>query len=217
MKFSVKTLTRVMEMVLKKKTKASPSQFLSRVQRRNRRFWEWFGIIPKMNCWTLRDVDAQPATKRLILSTATIFFDPLGLIAPIIPPFKIMFQKLCKAGRDWDELLDTYLHRQWQTILMNLRQAGRVSFNRCYAEALNGYKVKSVQLHCFADASERYYGAAVYMRVEYESKVECQMISSKTRVAPLAKQTIPRLELLSNLAASTLLKSVSLCLTEQIV
>ena len=51
--------------------------------------------------------------------------------------------------------------------------------------------------------------AAVYMRVEYESKVECQIISSKTRVAPLAKQTIPRLELLSNLAASRLLKSVS--------
>ena len=34
-------------------------------------------------------------------------------------------------------------------------------------------------------------------------------MSSKTRVAPLAKQTIPHLELLSNLTASRLLKSVS--------
>ena len=159
---------------------------------------------------TLGDVDAQPATRRLVLSTATRFFDPLGLIAPIILPFKIMFQKLCKAGRDWDELLDTELHHQWQTTLLDLRQAGRISFKRCYAEGLNGDKaVQSVQLHCFADASERAYGAAVYMRVEYESRVECQIISSKTRVAPLAKQTIPRLELLSNLAASRLLKSVS--------
>ncbi|XP_068734412.1 uncharacterized protein [Montipora capricornis] len=33
-------------------------------------------------------------------------------------------------------------------------------------------------------------------------------VSLKTRVAPLAKQTIPRLELLSNLTASRLLKSV---------
>ena len=47
------------------------------------------------------------------------------------------------------------------------------------------------------------YGAVVYMRVEYEAKVKCQIVSSKTRVAPLAKQTIPRLELLSNLTASS--------------
>ena len=158
---------------------------------------------------TLGDVDAQPATRRSILNTTTKFFNPLGLIAPIILQFKIMFQKLCKDGRDWDELLDTDLHHQRQTILLDLRQAGRVSFKRCYAEGLNGDKVKSVQLHCFTDASERACGAAVYMRVEYESKVECQIISSKTRAAPLAKQTIPRLELLSNLAASRLLKSVS--------
>ena len=103
-----------------------------------------------------------------------------------------------------------------------MRQAGRVSFKRCYLEGLNGDKVKSVQLHCFADASERDYGAAVYRRVEYESTVECQIISSKTRIALLPKQTIHRLELLSNLAASRLLKSMSqaseavrMCLTGQ--
>ena len=47
------------------------------------------------------------------------------------------------------------------------------------------------------------------MRVEYESTVECEIVASKTRVAPLDKQTIPRLELLSNLTASRLVKSVS--------
>ena len=65
---------------------------------------------------TLGDVDAQPARRRLILSTATKCFDPLGLIAPIILQFNIMFQKLCKDGRDWGELFDTDLHHQWQTI-----------------------------------------------------------------------------------------------------
>lgn len=49
----------------------------------------------------------------------------------------------------------------------------------------------------------------VYIRVEYEARVECQIVSSKTRVAPLAKQTIPPLDLMSNLTASRLLKSVS--------
>ena len=48
----------------------------------------------------LEGVDVQPATRRLILSTATRFSDPLRLISPVILPFKIMFQKLCKAQRD---------------------------------------------------------------------------------------------------------------------
>ena len=58
----------------------------------------------------LEGVDVQQATRRLILSTATRFFDPLGLISPVILPFKIMFQNLCKAQRDWDELVDTELN-----------------------------------------------------------------------------------------------------------
>ena len=136
---------------------------------------------------TLGEGDAKLLTKRLTLSTATRFFDPLGLIAPVIPPLKMMFQKLCKAGKDWDELVDAELNHQWLTTLSDLRQTGRVSFKRCYAGGLNGHKVKSLQLHCFADASERAYGAVVYMRVE----VKCQIVSSKTRFALLAKQTIP--------------------------
>ena len=147
--------------------------------------------------------------EKLILNTATRFFDPLGLIAPVILPFKMMFQKLCKAGKDWDELVDAELNHQWLATLSDLRQAGKVSFKRCYAKGLNGDKVKSVQLHCFADASEKAYGAVVYMRVEYETRVECQIVSSKTGVAPLTKETIPRLELLSNLTAARLLNSVS--------
>ena len=84
-----------------------------------------------------------------------------------------------------------------------------MSFKRCYAEGLGGNEVKSLQLHCFADASEKAYRAVVYMRVEYEARVECGIVASKTRVAPLDKQTIPRLELLFNLPASRLVKSVS--------
>jgi len=93
--------------------------------------------------------------------------------------------------------------------LSDLRQAERVSFKRCYAERLNGNDMNSVQLHRFADASEKACGAVVCMRAEFESRVECQIVASNTRVAALAKQSIPRLELLSNLTASRLVKSVS--------
>ena len=103
----------------------------------------------------LEGVEVQPATRRLILSTATRFFDPLELIPPVILPFKIMFQKLCKAQGDWDELVDSELNQEWLSTLADLRLAGRVSFKRCYAEGLGGNEVKSPQLHCFADAPEK--------------------------------------------------------------
>ena len=86
---------------------------------------------------TLGDADAQLATRRLILSTATRFFDPLGLVAPVILPFEMMCQKLCKAGKDWEELVDAELNHQRLATLSDLRQAGRVSFKRGYAEGLN--------------------------------------------------------------------------------
>ena len=106
----------------------------------------------------LEGVEVQPATRILILSTATRFFDPLGLISRVILPF----QKLCKAQRDWEELVDTELNQEWLSTLSNLRLAERVFFKRCYAEGLGGNEVKSLQLHCLADASEKAYGAVVY-------------------------------------------------------
>ena len=46
--------------------------------------------------------------------------------------------------------------------------------------------------------------------------MKCQIVSSKTGVAPLAKQIIPHLELLSNLTASRLVKSVSQALYDDV-
>ena len=111
----------------------------------------------------LEGVKVQPATRRLIHTTATRLFDPLGLISLVILPLKIMFQKLCKAQRDWDELVDTELNQEWFSTLSDLRLAGRVSFKRCYAESPGGNEVKSLQLQCFADTLEKAYGAVVYM------------------------------------------------------
>ncbi|XP_068690782.1 uncharacterized protein [Montipora foliosa] len=49
---------------------------------------------------------------------------------------------LCMAGKDWEESVDAELSHQWLATLSDLRQVGGVSFKRCYAEGLNGDKVK---------------------------------------------------------------------------
>ena len=45
-------------------------------------------------------------TKRNVISTASKFYDPLGVVSPITIQFKILFQELCKEKRDWDDTLE---------------------------------------------------------------------------------------------------------------
>lgn len=54
----------------------------------------------------------------------------------------------------------------------------------------------SYQLHEFSDASQNAYCACVYLRtVSVDSTIYTQLVSAKTKVAPLKSVTIPRLEL----------------------
>ena len=53
-------------------------------------------------------------------------------------------------------------------------------------------------LHAFGDASEVAYPSAVYLGVVHEDgKVSTSLVMSKTRVAPVRKTTLPRLELMA--------------------
>ena len=82
-----------------------------------------------------------------------------------------------------------------------------VCISRCYFN--NSSNIKSSELHCFSDASERAYAAVIYLRSIYEDgRVGVNLIASKTKVAPLKKQSIPRLELLGATILVCLAKTV---------
>ena len=66
-----------------------------------------------------------------------------------------------------------------------------------------------IQLHGFSDASERAYAAVVYIRSTYsDGQVEVRLVASKSRVTPIKRQTIPRLELLGALILARLVKKL---------
>jgi hypothetical protein len=67
---------------------------------------------------------------------------------------------------------------------------------------------EEIQLHAFGDASEKAYGATVYLRVEYATHIYCSLLASKTRVAPMKEQTILRLELQASLITARLAEQI---------
>ncbi|XP_071581570.1 uncharacterized protein [Temnothorax nylanderi] len=134
-------------------------------------------------------------TKRSVLSLSLTarLFDPLGWLAPVVVRAKIAFQATWLQGLDWDDPLEEDDARRWkeyQTELPLLEQI-RVP-RRIFPDAPE----TGLELHGFADASERAYAAVIYLRAETkDGSWRVTLIAAKTKVAPLKQVTLARLEL----------------------
>ncbi|XP_068720408.1 uncharacterized protein [Montipora capricornis] len=150
-----------------------------------------------------------PITKRSILAATSKLYDPLGTLSPVIILWKIIFQSVCKSKMGWDDPVEMFIHEQWLKLTQDLKMVGVVQLKRHYFHGKSLSELQSVQLHGFADASERAYGAVVYLRVELtDGTVFTELVTSRTRVAPINGDTIPRLELLGALVLARLINSV---------
>ncbi|XP_058448943.1 uncharacterized protein LOC131428901 [Malaya genurostris] len=139
---------------------------------------------------TIRPQNGNP-TKRSILSGISQLFDPLGLISPIIIRGKLLMQQLWQLSCGWDTEVPDSVASKWAAYIGQLSKIDRFYINR-YVLQPNC----SVQLHTFADASELAYGACTYARsVGSSGKVRVELLASKSKVAPLKRLTLPRLEL----------------------
>ena len=148
-----------------------------------------------------------PPTKRNVLKIIASFYDPLGLLQPIVSTMKTLLQDVHKDNVQWDQELSGSLRDAWFSALEQLRSIGKVEFDRC-VEFSDG-EVVLRELHGFSDASKQGYGACVYVRSVLKSgDVKVALLTSKSRVAPLKSETIPRLELLGNLLLARLVASV---------
>lgn len=179
-------------------------------------------ILPQSNKETFSDVEIEPAlykilglvwrpcsdtlhfsstipatstiTKRAIASDIAKLYDPLGLISPILIRAKIILQELWLLKIGWDEPLPTEIRERWITFRQQLLQIEQVSIPRWFGVLRSN--TSTIEIHGFSDASQLTMAAAVYIRIPGdEDKGSVQLICSKTRVAPLKRLTIPRLEL----------------------
>lgn len=152
-----------------------------------------FKLSPKHDMDLLSGV--RMPTKREVLKTLMAIYDPMGLIANFLIYLKILLQEIWRSGCGWDDEIDGKLSERWITWIEALPNVRQVSIPRCYRNGTSAEQTNNVELHIFCDASENGMAAVAYFRFKEGEKVECALIGSKTRVAPLKFLSIPRLEL----------------------
>lgn len=138
---------------------------------------------------------SRPATRRGILSSASSLYDPLGLVAPMLLPAKLLLQDLCRRRLDWDNEIPPGDIRRWQEWLSDLKYLKLLRIPRCMKPD-TAVNEELPELHLFSDASESGYGIACYLRYPTMSGLyQCRLAYGKSRVAPLKTVSVPRLEL----------------------
>ncbi|GFW41439.1 uncharacterized protein TNCV_465301 [Trichonephila clavipes] len=148
-------------------------------------------------------------TKRCVLSTIARLFDPLGLLGPVVARAKIFMQSLWSLKIDWVDELPSERAKEWHRFLEDFNSVRSICIGRCIVHP----QATRVELHGFADASEKCYGAVIYCRSQSpDGATTVTLVTSKNRVAPVKSVTMPRLELCAAVLLAKLMKRVETAL-----
>ena len=106
-------------------------------------------------------------TKRNVLRVVASFYDPMGLISPIIVQMNILPRDICKANYHWDAELDSELKTRWKKVISELGQVNVIRIPRCVTFEPDT-KELVYELEAFGDASSSAYAAVVYLVIKSE-------------------------------------------------
>lgn len=144
--------------------------------------------------FAFNDIQSKPLTKRIVLSELASLFDPLGLISPVIAFGKIFLQTIWKRKYEWDSVLDNDLVNIWLAFRQQIPIINDIEIPRLIKSATDD--IVNIQIHGFSDASEKAYGACIYIRTtNNQNQSSSYLLISKSKIAPIKAITIPRLEL----------------------
>ena len=118
---------------------------------------------------------------------------------------------LCERKVGWDEEIPQDEEKEWNMWLQDLHKLKKVKVNRCFKSS-SVLQPDQVELHHFADASERGYGTVSYLKYSSGTSIHCAFVLAKARVAPLKTVSIPRLEL----TAATVMVKVNSMLQKEL-
>ncbi|XP_062538287.1 uncharacterized protein LOC134206576 [Armigeres subalbatus] len=159
-------------------------------------------------------------TKREVLRTLMMVFDPIGLISHFLMFLRSLLQEIWRASVDWDEEIHDSHYEKWLLWLKVLPRVSDIKIPRCYRNLTSIGGATVVQMHTFVDASENGFAAVVYLRFQEGDNVDIALAGAKTRVAPLKFLSIPRSELQAAVIgvrlADTILGSLSIMIHKRV-
>jgi len=127
-------------------------------------------------------------------------------------PMKILLQNVWIDRLSWDEVLPEEYRNQVEKWYNDLKAVRDIKIPRCVTD-INS----SRQLHTFCDASQDAYAAVSFIRsVDADGMVTVSLLMARSRLAPIRRPSIPRMELLACVVGETthfIIESLDLNLT----
>ena len=158
----------------------------------------------------IRKKERSP-TRRGILSIVSLIFDPIGFVAPFILSAKRPLQSSCRM-LGWDEEISGENLTRWKNWLEEMPKLEEFVI-RGFIKVPELGTCGSLEIHHFCDASEIGYGTVSYLRTIHEDgKINTASLFAKSRLVPLKRITILRLELI----AATLAVKIDIMLKEEL-
>ena len=104
------------------------------------------------------------------------------------------------------------VRKDWVKWVDDLSKVKFITLPRCYFKGQ--IEILNSTLHVFTDASVLAFAAIIYLVIQTQSEHFLNLVTSKTRVAPLTDISLPRLELLGALTGARLINCVHKALTD---
>ena len=172
---------------------------------------EWHSVLDHFRLSVANHSPIEDQTKRALVSDIAKTYDVLGWFAPTIIKAKILLQRVWESKVNWDDPVPQPIADEWMLWRSQLKSLSQRHIPRCYFP--KDVEVVSTQLHGFSDASESAYAGVVYLRmIDSDGNVHISLVAAKTKVAPLKRLTIPRLELCGAHLLTKLLEHIRLTL-----
>ncbi|XP_055633232.1 uncharacterized protein LOC129773618 [Toxorhynchites rutilus septentrionalis] len=136
--------------------------------------------------------------------------DPFGLVGPVVVTVKAFIQTLWTLREEsgtiweWNRELPSSLRDQWINYHSNLPALNELNIHR-YVLFPNSVEI---ELHLFPDASDIGYRTCAYLR-SVSGQIKIALLTSKSRIAPLKKQSTPRLELCGALLSAEVYQRIT--------
>ncbi|UYV60621.1 hypothetical protein LAZ67_1001682 [Cordylochernes scorpioides] len=154
---------------------------------------KWDLLEDTLNMTPKFGVIINSLSKRDLLSHTQQIFDPIGFLAPVLLPAKLLIQQAWTVKTDWDEPLPSTIQENFMKWYSELDTLADIKIPRRVGHGIRAHW----SIHIFCDDSQSAYAAAAFLRCPENKGVSVQLLMTKSRLGPLKKTTIPRMELLA--------------------